>query len=108
MQCKGYLGNRYIQCRGGNKNIYKREKIRGNSNYPAGERLVRIANITNNKWRCAGRTGVGAVLGAKNVKGIAFYGNKKRNVADHEAILHFRNEWKKRSKTILHQGLIKG
>jgi len=65
---------------------------------PAGERLVRIANITNNKWRCAGRTGVGAVLGAKNVKGIAFYGNKKRNVADHEAILHFRNEWKKKVK----------
>jgi len=65
---------------------------------PAGERLVRIANITNNKWRCAGRTGVGAVLGAKNVKGIAFYGSKKRIVADPESVLHFRNEWKKKVK----------
>lgn len=63
---------------------------------PAGERLVRIANVTNNKWRCAGRTGAGAVLGSKNVKGIVFYGNKKRIVADSSAVLDFHSEWKKR------------
>lgn len=65
---------------------------------PAGERLVRISNIVNNKWRCAGRTGVGATLGSKNVKGIAFYGNKKRIVADPYKILNFHNEWKEKVK----------
>ena len=41
---------------------------------PAGENLVRFANITNNYWRCAGRTGVGAVMGSKNVKALVFHG----------------------------------
>ena len=30
---------------------------------PAGENLVRFALIANDKWRCAGRAGVGAVMG---------------------------------------------
>ncbi|HPP07291.1 MAG TPA: aldehyde ferredoxin oxidoreductase C-terminal domain-containing protein, partial [Syntrophorhabdaceae bacterium] len=34
----------------------------------------------------------------KYVKGIAFYGNRKRPVADAYAIFHFRNEWKKKVK----------
>lgn len=63
---------------------------------PAGERLVRFANITNNRWRCAGRTGVGAVMGSKNIKAIAFYGSKKRAVAYPDDVLKFHNEWKKR------------
>ena len=37
---------------------------------PAGERLVRFAVIENDYWRSAGRTGVGTVMGAKQVKGI--------------------------------------
>jgi len=48
---------------------------------PAGERLVRLAVIENNYWRSLGRAGAGAVLGSKKVKGIAFYGDKKRKVA---------------------------
>jgi len=48
---------------------------------PAGEKLVRFAVIENNYWRSLGRTGPGAVLGSKKVKGIAFYGNIKRHVA---------------------------
>ena len=63
---------------------------------PAGERLVRFANITNNRWRCAGRTGVGAVMGSKNIKGIAFYGSQKRAVAYPDDVLKFHNEWRKR------------
>jgi len=49
---------------------------------PAGENLVRFACIENDYWRSAGRTGVGAVMGSKKIKGIAFYGNKKRKVAN--------------------------
>jgi len=37
---------------------------------PAGENLVRFAVIENDFWRSAGRTGVGAVMGAKKVKQI--------------------------------------
>ncbi len=49
---------------------------------PAGEALVKYAIIANDTWRCAGRTGVGAVLGAKLVKGIVFQGDRKRVYAD--------------------------
>ena len=48
---------------------------------PAGENLVRFACIENDYFRSAGRTGVGAVMGSKKVKGIAFYGNKEKKVA---------------------------
>lgn len=48
---------------------------------PAGENLVRFACIENDYFRSAGRTGVGAVMGSKKIKGIAFYGNKEKQVA---------------------------
>ena len=41
---------------------------------PAGENLVRFACISNG-GRQAGRTGAGAVMGAKNLKAVAFKGN---------------------------------
>src|SRR5439155_15080232 len=41
---------------------------------PAGEKLVRFACIINDKHRAAGRSGVGAVLGSKNLKAIAVRG----------------------------------
>lgn len=49
---------------------------------PAGENLVRFACVVNNKWRSAGRTGLGAVLGAKKIKAIVFHGRKERPLAD--------------------------
>ncbi len=63
---------------------------------PAGERLVRFASVVNNYWRCAGRTGAGAVLGSKMVKGIAFQGDRKRPVADPAALTSFSKEWLKK------------
>jgi len=48
---------------------------------PAGENLVRYAVIENDYWRSLGRAGVGAVMGSKKVKAIAFHGEKKREVA---------------------------
>ena len=41
---------------------------------PAGENLVRFACISNG-GRQAGRTGAGAVMGAKNLKAVAFKGD---------------------------------
>ena len=53
---------------------------------PAGENLVRFAVIENNYWRSAGRNGAGAVLGSKKVKGIVFYGDARRSVANPDMI----------------------
>jgi len=44
---------------------------------PAGENLVKIACITIDGHRHAGRAGTGAVMGAKNLKAIALSGSKK-------------------------------
>ena len=50
----------------------------------AGERGVLYANIGCDHGRMAGRTGLGAVMGAKNLKAVAVYGKKKIEVADFE------------------------
>lgn len=44
---------------------------------PAGERKVRFAGIYCDHGRAAGRTGLGAVMGAKNLKAIAVRGTRK-------------------------------
>ena len=45
---------------------------------PAGENLVRFASIMTTESRAFGRGGLGAVLGAKNVKAITFEGDSRR------------------------------
>lgn len=49
---------------------------------PAGENQVSFAVIENDRWRSAGRTGVGAVMGSKKIKAIAFWGNRRKAAAD--------------------------
>jgi aldehyde:ferredoxin oxidoreductase len=51
---------------------------------PAGEKQSLVANVMFNGHRAAGRTGVGAVLGSKNFKGIAVRGNLEVKVAEPE------------------------
>lgn len=48
----------------------------------AGEQLSRIACIMNDRWRAAGRSGVGAVMGSKNLKAIVVRGSGKVEPAD--------------------------
>ncbi len=43
---------------------------------PAGEKLVRFACVSSDWSRNAGRTGMGAVLGSKNIKAIAIRGSQ--------------------------------
>jgi len=57
---------------------------RGMSIGPAGERGVRFACVKSDRWRSLGRCGLGAVLGAKNVKGISFSGGMRAEIADPE------------------------
>ena len=51
---------------------------------PAGEHLALLSNIMNEMHRAAGRTGVGAVMGSKNLKAIAVSGSGAVKVADPE------------------------
>ena len=50
----------------------------------AGENQVKMAGIINDHGRAAGRTGMGAVMGSKNLKAIAFRGTSKVPLADPE------------------------
>ncbi len=47
----------------------------------AGENLVKFSAVMNDKYRAAGRTGVGAVMGSKALKAIAVRGTKKVKIA---------------------------
>src|SRR2546421_8140870 len=49
---------------------------------PAGENRARTACVMNDKGRAAGRSGVGAVMGAKNLKAIAVLGTKGLKIAN--------------------------
>ncbi len=49
---------------------------------PAGESLSLMASIMNDKNRAAGRSGVGAVMGSKNLKAVVAWGAKHSPIAD--------------------------
>jgi len=49
---------------------------------PAGENLVKMAAVMNDHGRAAGRTGMGAVMGAKNLKAVAVRGSVAVPLAD--------------------------
>ena len=51
---------------------------------PAGEKLSNIAAVMNDYSRAAGRSGVGAVMGSKNLKAIVVRGTKKVGIANQE------------------------
>ena len=52
----------------------------------AGEKLSRIAAIMNDGGRAAARSGLGAVMGSKNVKALACTGSKTPEVFDKETV----------------------
>ncbi|MEW8977135.1 MAG: aldehyde ferredoxin oxidoreductase family protein [Symbiobacterium sp.] len=56
---------------------------------PAGEKLALLAVIVNDYNRAAGRSGVGAVMGSKNLKAIAVRGHGGVEVADPESFKSF-------------------
>jgi aldehyde:ferredoxin oxidoreductase len=49
---------------------------------PAGEKLIKYACIMNDKGRAAGRCGMGALMGSKNLKAVVVAGNQRPEVAD--------------------------
>lgn len=59
---------------------------------PAGENRVRYASVLSGE-RAAGRAGTGAVLGSKNVKGIAAWGDRKVVIAHPEKYREHLKKW---------------
>lgn len=62
------------------------DKVRVLGIGPAGEKQSLLAAIMNDRWRAAGRSGVGAVMGSKNLKAIVVRGTGKVAVANEEAL----------------------
>jgi aldehyde:ferredoxin oxidoreductase len=66
---------------------------------PGAENLARISCIMNDVTRAYGRSGLGAVMGSKNLKGVAVRGKNPPPVADNEKIKELtkwagENYWK--------------
>jgi aldehyde:ferredoxin oxidoreductase len=71
----------------------------------AGENQVLYAAVVNDLHRAAGRSGVGAVMGSKNLKAVAVRGTKgTANLADPKAFFKVTAEKKK----ILHDNAVTG
>ena len=64
----------------------------------AGEKQSKIASIMNEKTRAAGRTGLGAVMGSKNLKAIAVRGTNDIVVAKPEEFIEMVKEFHERMK----------
>ena len=61
------------------------DKIRVLQIGPAGENLVRYANITNDLRHFNGRNGMGAVMGSKNLRAVAVRGHSRYLSLAHDA-----------------------
>ncbi len=64
----------------------------------AGEKLSRMACVINDKTRACGRTGMGAVMGSKNVKAIAVRGTRDITVAKPDEFMEYVKEFHERMK----------
>jgi len=71
-----YTADREVKAELGDKNL----KVI--SIGPAGENLVKFANMSNDYWRQAGRGGGGAVMGSKRLKAIAVRSSKRESPAE--------------------------
>ncbi|MHA1616676.1 MAG: aldehyde ferredoxin oxidoreductase family protein [Candidatus Njordarchaeales archaeon] len=72
---------------------------------PAGENLVKYAAIINDDGRAAGRTGLGAVMGWKNLKAIAVRGEKSIQVYSSEFYEYARNLFKEIADSLVSRTL---
>ena len=65
---------------------------------PAGENLVRFANVINNR-RAYGRGGTGAVMGAKRLKAVVLQGAGRVGVADEAGLREATRRARERIRT---------
>ncbi len=70
---------------------------------PAGENLVRCANVTTEFVHSASKWGCGAVMGSKNLKAIAVRGTKGPAYADHRKVWELFRAYAVSPHTALHK-----
>ncbi len=71
---------------------------------PAGENLVRFACVMNDLDAAAGRTGMGAVMGSKNLKAVACRGHQHVSLADPQAVKDIAS-WVRDNTPITNKGM---
>jgi aldehyde:ferredoxin oxidoreductase len=60
---------------------------------PAGEKLSLISAVITDGGRAAARSGLGAVMGAKKLKAVVVFGDKKTEIADQKMFQKFRSTY---------------
>jgi aldehyde:ferredoxin oxidoreductase len=94
---KKVWGMRTIDCQQVIKNELNDQNVRIACIGPAGENLCKIACIIN-ELRAAGRKGLGAVMGSKNLKAIAIRGTGEVSICDKEKLRPARERFLKAMK----------
>jgi len=88
------------------------EKVRVALIGPGGEKLAKYACILNELKHANGRTGLGAVMGAKNLKAIAVRGDKKMALHNpekvREIVKRIAETWAKNPSTLGELGTARG
>ena len=76
---------------------------------PGGENMVRYACVVNDLRHTAGRCGIGAVMGSKNLKAVACRGHRLPEIADRQAVREitkwFTENYKELSGTLPQYGM---
>jgi aldehyde:ferredoxin oxidoreductase len=94
------VGQELLGDRGGHQAPHQDPLVRVSSIGLAGENQVLFACIVNDLHRAAGRSGVGAVMGSKNLKAVALRGTKGvSGIKDMKAFMKITAEKKKCSPT---------
>lgn len=88
---KNLIGLKTTDCQQVIKNQLKDQNIRIACIGPAGENLCKMAAIINER-RAFGRKGLGAVMGAKNLKAIAIRGEQSVSLASEEKVKSARKK----------------
>jgi aldehyde:ferredoxin oxidoreductase len=86
------------------KELESEPKIRVLAIGPAGENLVKFSCTTSDNFRNAGRGGLGAVFGSKNLKAVAVKGSNRPTNGNQEKIESIRKDIVKRAKNAKEDG----
>ncbi|MCO1600899.1 aldehyde ferredoxin oxidoreductase family protein [Desulfosporosinus nitroreducens] len=69
---------------------------------PAGEKMSKISGVVTDKGRLAARSGLGAVMGSKNLKAVCLGGNKNVNIFDPQTITKLTDDFAQQFYTYKH------
>jgi len=98
-EASGIWGKDSFETERGLKEVEKNPSVGISSIGPAGEKLCKFACINSDFYRQAGRGGVGAVMGSKNLKAIVVQGKEAVSLHDRRRVVELNRQNYQRSKT---------